>query len=90
MTAETVIAHIDFFSSERGLARQYKIRYPRLALILDRLGAIFEDGDLRDFRLLHLVDRPAREKGCDNEGRHADALPLEDEAPAPARINDNR
>lgn len=37
MTAETVIAHIDFFSSERGLARQYKIRYPRLALILDRL-----------------------------------------------------
>ncbi|HEY9236495.1 MULTISPECIES: hypothetical protein [Phenylobacterium] len=36
MTFDATIGPPDFFSSELGLARQYKIRYPRLALLLDR------------------------------------------------------
>lgn len=37
MTMDAAVSTIDFFSSERGLARQYKVRYPHLALLLDRI-----------------------------------------------------
>lgn len=45
----------DFFTSNRGLARQYKQRYPRLALVLDRV----HDAGLASSRALARLRREA-------------------------------
>jgi len=62
MTSHDALAPLDFFSSERGLARQYKVRYPRLARILDAAhdAALASSGGLARVRKAAMARPPRR------------------------------